>query len=74
MTCFEIRALSTLGAKACPGSCPHLSGLPQPLPCEEELSAAIQIRSDVPFMAPGCRRTGLPYPVDHLEMSDRRAR
>ena len=63
MTCFEIRALSTLGAKACPVSCPSLGGPPQPLPCEEELSAAVQVRRDSPFMAPGCCRIGIRY--DH---------
>ena len=74
MTCFEIRVLSTLGAMACPSSCPHLSGLPQPLPCEEELSAAVQPPSDVPFMAPGCRRIGLPHPADCQELAERQGR
>ena len=60
MTCFEIRALSTLGAKACPVSCPSLGGPPQPLPCEEELSAAVQVKRDSPFMAPGCCHIRLP--------------
>jgi len=66
MTCFEIRALSSLGARACPVSCPHLGGPPLPLPCEEELSAFVPVRPDTSILPPGCRR--VPFlrnpPVD----------
>ena len=61
MTCFEIRTLSTLGARACPVSCPNLGGPPQPLPCEEELSTAVPVRRDTPFLSPGCCHIRLPY-------------
>jgi len=56
MTCFEIRALSNLGARACPVSCPNLGGPPQPVLCEEDLSASMHVRRDTPIMPPGCRR------------------
>ena len=63
MTCFEIRALSRVGAKACPLSCPHLSGPPQPVPCGEDLSVPIRVRRDAPFQVPGCRR--VPFLRNH---------
>jgi len=68
MTCFEIRLLTSLGAKACPPSCPHLSGPPQPLLCEEELSAAVQVKRDSPFLAPGCCRISLPVEAGMREV------
>lgn len=61
MTCFEIRLLSSLGARACPASCPHLSGPPKPVPCPQDLSGSIGVRRHGPLMASGCHRLGIRF-------------